>query len=58
MQPAEIVDAAETAALSFVRVDGKIRFRANPVAIDRAGLKVSAQLLKLAVVADGPVDEE
>lgn len=36
--------------INFVDMDGRIRFEINKTNINRAGLKVSSQLLKLAVV--------
>lgn len=40
--------AAELAVISFQLVDEKVRFEINMAAADRAGLRVSAQLQKLA----------
>jgi hypothetical protein len=40
--------------INFVTRDGKVRFEINPDAADRAGIRLSAQLLRLArVVRDG-----
>ena len=36
--------------INFVTVDGKLRFELNQSALDKAGLKVSSQLLSLAIV--------
>lgn len=36
--------------INFVTVDGKLRFELNQAALDKAGLKVSSQLLSLAIV--------
>jgi hypothetical protein len=45
------------AVISFVVVDNKMRFIINAAAADRAGLKVSSQLLKLAVEVTGMPEE-
>jgi hypothetical protein len=37
-------------AINFVSDQNKIRFEINPNAVERAGLKVSAQLMKLAII--------
>jgi hypothetical protein len=39
---------ATGAAITFVRVEDKVRFEINSAAADRAGIKLSAQLQKLA----------
>lgn len=36
--------------INFITVDGKLRFELNQAALDKAGLKVSSQLLSLAIV--------
>lgn len=36
--------------INFVTVDGKLRFELNQAALDKTGLKVSTQLLTLAIV--------
>ena len=36
--------------INFVTVDGKLRFELNQRALDKAGLKVSSQLLSLAIL--------
>ncbi|MFH0728817.1 MAG: YfiR family protein [Pseudomonadota bacterium] len=38
--------------IGFVTIDGKIRFEINPKAAEAAGLKISSQLLKLAIITD------
>lgn len=38
--------------ITFVRIDNKIRFAINPTAAEAAGLKISSQLLKLAIIND------
>lgn len=42
--------AALGAAINFVIVNSKLKFEANVKAINAAGLKVSSQLLKLAII--------
>jgi hypothetical protein len=36
--------------INFITVDGKLRFELNQAALDKTGLKVSTQLLSLAIV--------
>ena len=36
--------------INFITVDGKLRFELNQSALDKSGLKVSSQLLSLAIV--------
>ena len=38
--------------INFVEVDNKLKFEANPKAINAAGLKASSQLLKLAIIVE------
>lgn len=40
-------------AINFIIVKGKRKFEINTDAIDRAGLRVSSQLLKLAILVKG-----
>lgn len=42
--------------IAFVKIDGKIRFEINPKLVEAAGLKISSQLLKLAVISGGNSD--
>ncbi|MCK4640786.1 MAG: YfiR family protein [Candidatus Marinimicrobia bacterium] len=42
--------ANEGVAINFVTVEGKIRFEINIRALESAGLRVSSQLLKLAIL--------
>ena len=42
--------AEEGIAFNFVVINDKLKFESNKLAIDLAGLKVSSQLLKLAIV--------
>ncbi len=44
--------ATRGTAFNFVLVDDKLKFEANPKAIVAAGLKASAQLLKLAIIVN------
>jgi hypothetical protein len=44
--------ASKGASINFVIVDKKLKFEANTKAISSAGLKVSAQLLKLAIIVN------
>ena len=44
--------AAKGTDINFIEVDNKLRFEANPKAINAAGLKASSQLLKLAIIVD------
>lgn len=44
--------ASKGAGINFVIIDNKLKFEANPKAINSAGLKVSAQLLKLAIIVN------
>jgi hypothetical protein len=44
--------ATRGVAFNFVIVNDKLKFEANLKAIDLAGLKVSSQLLKLAIIVD------
>ena len=50
--------ACQGGIIAFVNVDGKIRFEINPKAADAAGLKISSQLLKLAILTDETHREE
>ncbi len=45
-------DALRGAGFNFVHVDDQLKFEANPTAIAAARLKVSAQLLKLAIIVN------
>lgn len=38
--------------IAFVKIDNKIRFEINQKAAEMAGLKISSQLLKLAIIAE------
>jgi hypothetical protein len=38
--------------IAFVKIDNKIRFEINPKAAETVGLKISSQLLKLAIIAE------
>jgi hypothetical protein len=38
--------------IDFIKVDSKIRFEINPSAVEAASLKMSSQLLKLAIIID------
>jgi hypothetical protein len=38
--------------IDFINVDNKIRFEINPSAVEAASLKMSSQLLKLAIIVD------
>jgi len=40
--------------INFVRQGAKIRFEINPRAVQGTGLKISSQLLKLAIITSGP----
>lgn len=40
--------------INFVRQGAKIRFEINPRAAQNAGLKISSQLLRLAIITDSP----
>ena len=42
--------------LNFVVVDGRLRFEINRRAADRAGLQISSELLKLAILVEGGAD--
>jgi len=42
--------AGKGVAINFVIIEGKIKFEINKSAIDNVGLKVSSQLLKLAIL--------
>jgi hypothetical protein len=44
--------ASKGASINFVIIDNKLKFEANVKAINSAGLKVSAQLLKLAIIVN------
>ncbi len=44
--------ASKGAGINFVIIDNKLKFEANTKAINTAGLKVSAQLLKLAIIVN------
>lgn len=44
--------------INFVRQGTKIRFEINPRAAQEAGLRISSQLLRLAIIADGPHSQE
>jgi hypothetical protein len=44
--------ASKGASINFVIIDKKLKFEANTKAISSAGLKVSAQLLKLAIIVN------
>jgi hypothetical protein len=44
--------ASKGASINFVIIDNKLKFEANQKAINSAGLKVSAQLLKLAIIVN------
>jgi len=44
--------AAQGTAINFIRVNNKLKFEANMKVINSAGLKVSSQLLKLAIIVD------
>ena len=44
--------ASEGVAINFVIIDNKIRFEINPGVCSQAGLKVSSQLLKLAILIE------
>lgn len=44
--------ANEGVAINFVVVEGKIKFEINSNAINQAGLQVSSQLLKLAILVE------
>lgn len=44
--------AQEGVAVNFVTIDDKIRFKLNLDAIDRAHLKVSSKLIKLAILVE------
>ena len=45
-------DASLGTQLNFVVVDNKMKFEANPKAINAAGLTASSQLLKLAIIVN------
>ena len=42
--------AEKGASVNFVLVEGKLKFELNPAVIEDAGLKVSSQLQKLAII--------
>jgi hypothetical protein len=44
--------ASKGSSINFVIIDNKLKFEANMKAINSAGLKVSAQLLKLAIIVN------
>ena len=44
--------ATRGAGISFVLIDGRLRFEINRKALTRAGLQASSQLLKLAILVD------
>jgi hypothetical protein len=44
--------ASKGASINFVIIDKKLKFEANTKALSSAGLKVSAQLLKLAIIVN------
>ncbi len=44
--------AAQGAAINFIIVDNKLKFEANTKSINKADLKVSSQLLKLAILIE------
>jgi hypothetical protein len=44
--------ASKGSSINFVLIDNKLKFEANQKAITSAGLKVSAQLLKLAIIVN------
>ncbi len=44
--------AARGAVLDFVLVDGRLRFQINRRAAERAGLQISSELLKLAILVE------
>jgi hypothetical protein len=44
--------ASKGASINFVIIENKLKFEANTAAINAAGLKVSAQLLKLAIIVN------
>ena len=44
--------AHEGVSINFIIVDGKIKFEINNSSIDQAGLQVSSQLLKLAILVE------
>lgn len=49
--------APQGGMIAFVTIDGKIRFRINPKAVETAGLTISSQLLKLAVIPGGDSEQ-
>lgn len=49
--------AKKGVAINFVLRGEKLNFEINQRAVDRAGLVVSAQLLKLAILVDESVEE-
>jgi len=48
--------AAQGGMINFVRQGRQVRFEINPAAAEQAGLKVSSQLLKLAILVGGGAD--
>jgi hypothetical protein len=44
--------AARGTGINFIVVDNKLKFEANPKAINASGLKASSQLLKLAIIVE------
>jgi hypothetical protein len=44
--------ARQGGMISFVEIDNKIRFEVNPKSAESAGLKISSQLLKLAIISE------
>jgi hypothetical protein len=44
--------AAKGAGINFVEIENRLKFEANPKAINAAGLKASSQLLKLAIIVE------
>lgn len=44
--------AARGTDINFIVIDNKLKFEANPKAINASGLKASSQLLKLAIIVD------
>lgn len=46
--------AAEGSAINFIIINNNLKFEANPKTISSAGLKAGSQLMKLAVLIEGP----
>lgn len=44
--------AAQGTGINFILANNKLKFEANPKALNAAGLKASSQLLKLAIIVD------